>query len=601
MENGSHFRRNRAKAFRNVATQQSCRLQHEGIENILFSKELKLSDFNIMAWQTLLRPPVSDVEPPSVPPTTIKTLTCRNSVASLAVLITSSAPVKSARLVFSNMVLDDSAIPADSFRVRLVGGVYTPEAGLMSDPLYDVDTFGIDKSAAFYVTFNIPHSTRPGLYTGKVTLELDHNPVASNDVEIEVANVDLPSVHDWDFFLNIWMNPGPIARIHNVPVWSDAHFEHLRPYIRDMAKHGQKTAVVPICYKPWIDQTYDPYPSAVTWQRRNGEYSFDFSNIDRYVELYQECGIDRAIHCYSIIQGPGGIDSSIIEYVDLNSGEKKLLETKIGDEAYVQAWSAFFAAFREHLINRGWMYKTYIGFDEKPAEVMDKIFAFLDEHAPDFKTSLAGNIDENLYPRFDDLSFAPSFDEKGIADPVPSERAALGVAELLDPNNICAITHACPEKTLTTFYVCCGPAFPNTFVHSPLVESRMLPFLALQGGYDGFLRWAHTDWSGEPYENVTFAPPGANFPSGDTFFVYPGENGPVSSLRWEQLREGIQDYELATIASANMLTPDEMVDYEQAITLACRNVDGHVKSIGDIEIARRLLIPIAAHANEEID
>ena len=33
------FERNRAKAFRNVAAQQCCRLQHEGIENILFLKE----------------------------------------------------------------------------------------------------------------------------------------------------------------------------------------------------------------------------------------------------------------------------------------------------------------------------------------------------------------------------------------------------------------------------------------------------------------------------------------------------------------------------------------------------------------------------------
>ena len=40
-----NFRRNRVKAFRSVAAQQCWRLQHEGIENILFSKE---------SWMNLL-------------------------------------------------------------------------------------------------------------------------------------------------------------------------------------------------------------------------------------------------------------------------------------------------------------------------------------------------------------------------------------------------------------------------------------------------------------------------------------------------------------------------------------------------------------------
>ena len=177
---------------------------------------------------------------------------------------------------------------------------------------------------------------------------------------------------------------------------------------------------------------------------------------------------------------------------------------------------------------------------------------------------------------------------------MPAERASVGVTQLLEPFEKCASIGGCQDNMITTFYVCCGPAFPNTFVHSPLVESRMLPFMALQGGYEGFLRWSYNDWPDNPYEHPEWEP----WPTGDTFLVYPGDKGPVSSLRWEQLREGIQDYELAMIASANIQTPDEMVDYEQAISLACRNPDGREKSIGDIEIARRLLIPIAQHQNE---
>lgn len=553
-----------------------------------------MSDYQILAWQTLLRPPVSSDEPPVLPMTPLKSLACRNSVTSFAALVTARQPVESACLVFTQLQCGNDHIPCDAFQAYLVGPVPVPEAGVVSDPLYPVECFPVDKSAAVYVNVRVPKGIAAGVYRGNVELTVDGETVASNDVEIEVADVDLPDIHDWNFFLNVWMNPGAVARWHGVQMWSDEHFDLLRPYVEDLAAHGQKTAVVPICYQPWGTQTRDPYPNTVKWTKRGDSYEFDFSVFDRYIRLHEECGIDKAIHCYSIVQGPGITDSSVITYIDAQSGEERLLQTVVGDEEYVRAWGQFFAAFREHLTERGWFEKVYVAFDEKPAEVMSKLFGFLDEYASDFRVSLAGNIESRLQKKLDDLSLQIGFDERGVGVKTPLERSANAVADLLDPGNVCAVTKDCPEKVLTTYYVCCGPEFPNTFLHSPLVESRMLPFLSVQGGYDGFLRWSYNDWSDSPYEH----PEWGHWLTGDTFFVYPGECGPVSSLRWEQLREGIQDYELAMIASANIQDPEEMIDYEQAVALACRNVDGRTKSIGDIEIARRLLIPIAEHGSQ---
>lgn len=51
---------------------------------------------------------------------------------------------------------------------------------------------------------------------------------------------------------------------------------------------------------------------------------------------------------------------------------------------------------------------------------------------------------------------------------------------------------------------------------------------------------------------------------------------------------------MALPAASKMRDPEDMVDYEQAISLACRNPNGREKAVGDIELARRLLIPIAA-------
>lgn len=558
---------------------------------------MTLAEIKIIPWQPLIRPPVPGSEIPEVPAGPLKALACRNSVVSLAMLITTDCPVF-AQVRFTELALQSSklvgvgwtSIPADALKARLVGAVPTPEAGPVMEVVEDADRISLIRASAIYVAATIPKGIAAGLYTGKVIVEVAGQEACSGDIEIEVADVDLPDAHNWDFFLNVWMNPATIARWHGVEVWSDEHFALMKPYIEDLAAHGQKTAVVPIIFQPWGTQTQDPFPNAVIWRKRGNDFEFDFSIFGRYVELHEACGIDKAIHCYSVVQGPGYWQRDIIEYTDVDSGETRREEVAIADEEYSRVWKSFFDAFRKYLTSKGWLDKVYIAFDEQPEQVMEPVMAVLAEHAPDFKIALAANSRSEKFARIEDLCLSGSFDDKGIAEVAPAERRAMGVAELLAPDNVCAISKSCPSKTITTFYVCCGPAFPNTFVFSPLVESRMLPWLAAQGGYDGFLRWSYNDWSDNPFTHPEYAP----FPTGDVHFVYPGDNGPVTSLRWEQLREGIQDYELVGIAASKLRTSEDMVDFEQAISLASRNPNGNEKAVGDIEIARRLLMPIAA-------
>jgi hypothetical protein len=55
-------------------------------------------------------------------------------------------------------------------------------------------------------------------------------------------------------------------------------------------------------------------------------------------------------------------------------------------------------------------------------------------------------------------------------------------------------------------------------------------------GFDGFLRWAYNSWPEDPVMDSRYI----KWPAGDTYLVYPGAR---SSVRFERLREGIQDYE----------------------------------------------------------
>jgi hypothetical protein len=41
------------------------------------------------------------------------------------------------------------------------------------------------------------------------------------------------------------------------------------------------------------------------------------------------------------------------------------------------------------------------------------------------------------------------------------------------------------------------------------------------------------------------------FPAGDAFVVYPGQDGPVDSMRWEVFAEGLADYALLQTAGVD--------------------------------------------------
>ena len=61
--------------------------------------------------------------------------------------------------------------------------------------------------------------------------------------------------------------------------------------------------------------------------------------------------------------------------------------------------------------------------------------------------------------------------------------------------------------------------------------------------YDGFLRWAYNSWVEDPIRDSRFR----KWAAGDTYIVYPEGR---SSIRFERLIEGIQDWEKIRILQA---------------------------------------------------
>lgn len=121
-------------------------------------------------------------------------------------------------------------------------------------------------------------------------------------------------------------------------------------------------------------------------------------------------------------------------------------------------------------------------------------------------------------------------------------------------------------------YVCCAPEghWLNRFLDKPVLESRILMWGCEQNRLAGYLHWGFNQFIHlpNPFEATSCGNPtgiGTNFPCGDAFLVYPGDEGPWISMRLEAERRGTEDLELLRLLrTANPQKHDELM--EQAFT-----------------------------------
>lgn len=448
------------------------------------------------------------------------------------ILLWSSEVMRQLRLVPGPLVNEEGeSLGEDSMRpffVRYVSaeGRVTPDV-LDTIPRLDM---AARSTRPVWITIQIPGDAKPGVYQGTLMVEATRDVSLPFDFQVEVLPLNIPSPEKWSFHLDLWQNPFSVARYHKVKPWSPEHFQLLEPYLRLLADAGQKCLTVSIIHQPWGGQTFDPFESMIQWIRSgDGSWAFDYEIFDRYVEFARACGIKPWINCYSMVPW-----TNKVRYLDEAAGDFQEITAEPGEPAFEELWGAFLPAFATHLEEKGWLGETAIAMDERPLKLMEPTIELVRQKAPELKIALAGSNEPGFKDSIDDW--------------------CVYIAPPLDP----ALARERRERNVpTTFYVCCVPERPNTFTYSPPAEAAWLGLYAAAQDYSGFLRWAYNSWVEEPLldtKHVTWA-------AGDCFLVYPG---PRSSIRFERLREGIQDYEKIRILRI-MATGSERTGIQTAL------------------------------------
>ena len=361
-----------------------------------------------------------------------------------------------------------------------------------------------------WLSISVPRGLSAGLYSGTLRISANGKEFTHTlHYSIKVSSHILPAPKDWKFHLDLWQNPYSVARVHSVKPWSKEHFDAMRPYMQMLAAAGQKAVTVSMIYDPWQGQTKDIYGTMIRWiKKKDRTWVYNYDIFDQWVRFMQSVGIDQLINCYSM--EPWNLT---YYYYDEATGKDTLVIAKPGTPEYTAHWRPMLVDFEKHLKSKGWFGKTAIAMDERPMEDMLQVIALIKSVDTNWKISLAGTYHAEI--------------DKDIYD------YCIGSSDKFDSVNMARrIRKGLPA----TYYTCCSEGYPNTFTFSPLAESAWLGWHAANKGYNGYLRWAYNCWPELPLQDSRFR----SWSAGDTYLIYPG---PRSSLRFERMIEGIQDYE----------------------------------------------------------
>ena len=358
-----------------------------------------------------------------------------------------------------------------------------------------------------WCTFEVPQDAAAGTHRYRLELvdSATSRVVGRLNLSLKVLSRTLPTPQEQAFHVDFWQQPYAVARQHGVTRWSEAHFEALKPYLRLLARSGQKVISTILFYEPWGDQSYDKFdPMVRTVKRKDGSWAYDYAVFDRYVQLCLDCGIGPQINCFSMV--PWDMK---FRYFDEAQGQQVDLAATTSSQEYRDLWTAFLTDFAAHLKEKGWFDRTCIAMDERGLDAMHDAYRVAQQAVPGLKMALAGNYHAELVDKLHDYCIA--YGQDFSAEELAARRR---------------------QGRVSTTYTCCSNTHPNLFSNSLPAEAAFLPVYCIANQFDGYLHWSWMNWDDKSLTDTRYR----LFAPGDTYLIYPG---PQTSVRYERFIEGV--------------------------------------------------------------
>ncbi len=424
----------------------------------------------------------------------------------------------------------------DEIELRRVGYVTISQpsdpgsipSGLVPDPL-DPASFGEDESVPasenqpFWITVHVPASAPAGDYTATLTIDVDG---ASSDIPVRLHVFDfaLPEAIGFDGNWNASFQAlGGSESLEKVRELKDFFFQH---------------RLVPssVAWPAGLN-----YNGGITYDCASGAFveednPYDFSQLGP--EYIDGAGWNGAgFPSFQIMQFVDNSTPRPAEFCGVPRGS-----SHFGTAEYNAEWQKLLSAIEAYLVAHGWLDKGYYYVQNEPQGPEDyEVAAFLAALTKEAAPSLRIAVSEE--PKVE-IAESPAIGSAGYD---------LWWANLseFDPS-YAKVRQAAGEEVWWYFlYGDLPPHFNPITIDHPGIESRIPFWSAYNHRIKGFAYYSVTGWGDDPRANPR--PQGTN-QNGDGFLLYPPSGGGlVTSIRWENLREGAEDYEYLELAAGGVI------------------------------------------------
>jgi hypothetical protein len=410
-------------------------------------------------------------------------------------------------------------IPQENVTWNFVGGIFIATNSpnrqrkelLRPAPAWFPDLLSEDRQCSVgketrkgvYLTVKIPPDALAGDYHTTVTASTG-GASATLPLSLRVYALTLPA--ERHLAVTEWFSTSQFRKHHQLdPVDDVRFFRLLKLYAENMADHRQNMFRVGL--------------GSVECRRgTDGKLNFDFSRFDSLAQVFWDTGRMDWLETGFIARfGEGGWSSSevVLESFPVRDADGR--RSSMSGEEYLPQ---FLPALVEHLRTKGWLAKTVFHICDEPSnhnitpwrnasELVHRIAPEL-RRIDAIETQHCLGALEVWVPKLDHLATWQSAFEG-------AQRQG-------------------NELWFYTVGIFQGGSLLNKTVDVPLIETRLMHWLNYRYNLRGYLHWGFNAWTDDPINA-----PGQH--RGDGWHVYPKKDGLLNSLRWEQMRNGLQDYE----------------------------------------------------------
>ena len=383
-----------------------------------------------------------------------------------------------------------------------------------------------------WLTLSLPEDFPAGEYELCLSVRTE-NPVTgeseeayTDTVRIRVLSAKLPPQK---LIRTEWFYTDCLANYYGVPAFSEEHWRIIASFVKKAVEGGINMILTPV-FTPELD-TYIGGERLTTQLVRikvegKDRYSFDFTDLCRWIDLCLEAGVEYFEIPHFFTQW--GANHAPKFMADVNGEEKRIFgwETDSMGEEYDAFLGQFIPALLDTLRKKGVDRKTFFHVSDEPRLKDLEHYKACKERIGQY---LAG------YPIIDALSDFEFYATGALEKPVPATKH-------IEP----FLEHEIAG--LWAYY--CGASgakdVSNRFFSLSQARVRIIGVQLWLYHIEGFLHWGYNFYNNRhSYDAVNpFAvSDGEGFaPSGDTYLVYPGDNGEAwESLRFVAMKEAMDD------------------------------------------------------------